>query len=478
MAEAWDYILSTFFPNEFFTSDHLGGLYEDGLAYENKIEKKAMGKYYTPIDIAEVMAKYLLELPGENICDLCCGTGNLILAVLDMMGQSAAEKALQNGHIYLYDIDETAMKICKAILIQKYGICAENINMISGDCLQEEIHFPENCKVISNPPYGRQDSLIKYHYACAKTTKELYIAFMEKILAEKVPGVIITPHSFLGGSTFKILRKELSATGGRIFAFDNVPANIFKGKKFGIFNSNEANSTRAAITIIEPDKKGFQVAPFIRFKSDDRKIVLTNEFLTNLLPDTIQNDNDNILYRIEKGTEDMVNKWLSQKKTLSNLLSATPTEYKMDVPNTCRYFTTGAKRTLSRSGKMTLYFKDENSFYLGYAFINSSLCYYWHRMCNGGVTYPVTLLKAMPIFGEITDNLKQFCDKMISEEENYIVLKKNAGAFQENIKFPMDYHKMLNHLLLQQIDATPGTLMQVHANSCVNPDIVEDNDEE
>ena len=395
-----------------------------------------------------------------------------------MMGQSAAEKALQNGHIYLYDIDETAMKICKAILIQKYGICAENINMISGDCLQEEIHFPENCKVISNPPYGRQDSLIKYHYACAKTTKELYIAFMEKILAEKVPGVIITPHSFLGGSTFKILRKELSATGGRIFAFDNVPANIFKGKKFGIFNSNEANSTRAAITIIEPDKKGFQVAPFIRFKSDDRKIVLTNEFLTNLLPDTIQNDNDNILYRIEKGTEDMVNKWLSQKKTLSNLLSATPTEYKMDVPNTCRYFTTGAKRTLSRSGKMTLYFKDENSFYLGYAFINSSLCYYWHRMCNGGVTYPVTLLKAMPIFGEITDNLKQFCDKMISEEENYIVLKKNAGAFQENIKFPMDYHKMLNHLLLQQIDATPGTLMQVHANSCVNPDIVEDNDEE
>ena len=58
LAEAWDYILSTFFPNEFFTSDHLGGLYEDGLAYENKIEKKAMGKYYTPIDIAEVMAKY------------------------------------------------------------------------------------------------------------------------------------------------------------------------------------------------------------------------------------------------------------------------------------------------------------------------------------------------------------------------------------------------------------------------------------
>ena len=174
----------------------------------------------------------------------------------------------------------------------------------------------------------------------------------------------------------------------------------------------------------------------------------------------------------------MVTKWLSSKKTLNSLLSTTPTQFKMDVPNTCRYFTTGAKKTLSRTGKMTIYFKDEESFYLGYAFINSSLCYYWHRMCNGGVTYPVTLLKSMPIFGEVTDNLKTFCDKMMAEEENYIVLKKNAGAFQENIKFPMDYHKMLNCLLLSQIDATPGTLLRVHANSCVNPDVVEDDDEE
>ena len=99
-------------------------------------------------------------------------------------------------------------------------------------------------------------------------------------------------------------------------------------------------------------------------------------------------------------------------------------------------------------------------------------------MCNGGVTYPVTLLKAMPIFGEVTESLKQFCDKMMEEEEHYIVLKKNAGAYQENIKFPMDYHKMLNCLLLQQIEVTPGTLLQVHANSCVNPDVIDDSDED
>jgi len=97
---------------------------------------------------------------------------------------------------------------------------------------------------------------------------------------------------------------------------------------------------------------------------------------------------------------------------------------------------------------------------------------------QGLITYPISLLKSMPVFGEATDKLKNFCDKMMLEEEQYVVLKKNSGAMQENIKFPMDYHKMLNGLLLNQINITPGTLLRVHANSCVNPDIVEDSEEE
>ena len=282
LSKTWDIILNNYFPNDFFTEDKLGGLYEAGLAFENKIEKKAMGKYYTPIDVAEVMSKYLLSLPGDNICDLCCGTGNLILSVLDTMGYEKAIETLANGNIYLYDIDLTAMKICKSILYQRYGECVNNIHIINENCLLENIHFPENCKIISNPPYGRQEDLINYNYECAKTTKELYVAFMEKVLLENVPCVFITPHSFLGGDTFKTLRKELNSTGGYIFSFDNVPSNIFKGKKFGIFNSNEANSTRAAITIINPDMKGFHVAPFIRFRSEDRETVLNKDVANNL----------------------------------------------------------------------------------------------------------------------------------------------------------------------------------------------------
>lgn len=476
LEQTWTDILENYFPNDFFKEEKLGGLYEMGLAQENKIEKKNMGKYYTPDDVATVMAQYLLELPGENICDLCCGTGNLIFAVLNELGKEKAIEKIINGNIYLYDIDSIAIKICLAILKNRYGDIS-NIHVINSNCLDTNIIFPENSKIISNPPYGKNNDLVHQIYTCAKTTKELYVAFMEKALYAKIPFVFITPHSYLGGSTFKELRKELY--GGKIFAFDNVPGNIFKGKKFGIFNSNEANSTRAAISILNPTETNIYVAPFIRYRSEERSSIINKQFLDDLLPKAAQLGNGKVLYRIAAGTEEIVNKWTSSKTTFNSLLTSNKTEYKLDIPNTCRYFTTASKRTLNRSGKLTVYCKTEEDFYLAYAFVNSSLCYYWHRMCNGGITYPITLLKEMPIFGTITTELKDYCDKLINQEENYIVLKKNAGAFQENIKFPMQDRFQLTELLLNQIGLHNNlSLKKIHNNSCLTSDIDNINDDE
>ena len=447
-----------------------------GLAQENKIEKKNAGKYYTPDDVAIIMAQYLLELPGENICDLCCGTGNLIFAVLNELGEEQAKEKISNGNIYLYDIDETAVNICLAILKNRYGNIVSNIHIITGDCLNNSITFPNNSKIISNPPYGKNSLLANSSFPSAKKTKEWYVAFMEKVLAAKVPMVFITPHSFLGGSTFKELRTELY--GGKIFSFDNVPGNIFKGKKFGIFNSNEANSTRAAISVLNPSEDDLFISSFIRFKSEERNKILNKDYLDSLLPTTSQLTDGTILYRIAAGTEEITNKWLLSHEKFNNLLT-TKSEYKLDIPNTCRYFTTAAKRTLNRSGKMTVYCKDEDSFYLAYAFVNSSLCYYWHRMCNGGITYPITLLKDMPTFGKVTPELKQYCNNLMQNEEQYIVLKKNAGVYQENIKFPMEDRFQLTELLLNQIGLHNNLeLKKVHNNSCLTSGIDSINDEE
>ena len=66
---------------------------------------------------------------------------------------------------------------------------------------------------------------------------------------------------------------------GFIVSFDNVPGNIFCGRKHGIFNTNTANSVRASITVLKKDDalKGFKVSPLIRFKNEEREKLLKHK---------------------------------------------------------------------------------------------------------------------------------------------------------------------------------------------------------
>ena len=79
---------------------------------------------------------------------------------------------------------------------------------------------------------------------------------MEKIFTQSRSAVVITPFSFISGKKFYSLRKEMCDIGnGFIVSFDNVPGNIFCGRKQGIFNTNTANSVRAAITVFNKSNK-------------------------------------------------------------------------------------------------------------------------------------------------------------------------------------------------------------------------------
>ena len=70
-------------------------LYEQGLAYINKIEKKERGKYYTPVDVAQVMGRFFLPLDGQALCDIGCGTGCLILEVLNLLSKEEARQYIR-----------------------------------------------------------------------------------------------------------------------------------------------------------------------------------------------------------------------------------------------------------------------------------------------------------------------------------------------------------------------------------------------
>ncbi len=408
------------------------------------------------------MSQWLDECEGLNICDVGCGTGKLILTYLDYKGYDNAKKILNEGKVYLYDFDKVALKICKTSLLIKYGLELEDkIHDIYGDFLDNNISLPNNCKTISNPPYASIQSFDSNWEITnvVKDSRELYSAFMEKIFVQSKSTVIITPFSFISSNKFYSLRKKMCEIGnGFIVSFDNVPGNIFCGRKHGVFNTNTSNSVRAAITVVNADKKikGYKVSPMIRFKNEERKKVLQCDILKKTISNELQiiDDKKYCFEKIEKSLKNIFDDWKEKSLyTVKDLLAKSITKYIIDMPNTCRYNTTASSKKLNRTGSITLNIIDEEAFYFLYCFINSSFTYWWWRIYDGGITYPIGLLNKMPVFLNLLSKddklfFKKICKEMIKEENNYTTIKINAGVKQENIKFPESYKNKINTRLL------------------------------
>ena len=469
---------------ELLKVNNFGELYEIGLAHTNKIAKKEMGKYFTPMDVANLMSEWMVNLKGTNVCDVCCGTGNLILAYLNMIGKRKTINLLKNKRLYLYDVDPLALKICVYSIGILYGReYIDNISVVHGDFLDKNVSLPDDCKVISNPPYFKITKIGDNweQTDVVKQSKEFYSSIMEKIIQQSKASVIITPYSFIGGEKFYALRQELNRHNGFIVSFDNVPGSIFNGRKHGIFNTNSSNSVRAAITVVENKrgKSGFRVSPLIRFKNAERDELLKTTTLNSYVPTTYQSINtQNKAYRkCFVSLVPLMNEWLRQSDTcLKNIVSKTDTEYNLCAPNSCRYFTVAAVRDLSRTGKNTISFDNELDRNLAYCLINSSFAYWHWRLYDGGITYPIGLLLNIPIFfNKISDDKKEklnsIAKEMQSVEHKYLSYKKNAGVMQENIKFPDKYRKEINRILLDCLGISSISVDIfdiIHANSAFN----------
>ena len=469
----------------FLDAYRLSDLYENGLAFLSKDEKKALGKYFTPPDVSSLLASFFEKQKGEEICDVACGTGNLMLSYLKLLPHEKARDLLLKGKVHLYDLDECALKIAVYRLGLAYGHEVEDkIDVVAEDFLDQNLQLPALAKVIANPPYSRITSIPPNwsHTEIVQESLELYAAFFEKIVKNSVSSVIISPFSFIGAEKFYNLRLLLNNYNGKIFAFDNVPGNIFKGKKHGIFNSNTANSVRAAITVTEnlKGRSGYRVSPLIRFKTHERDRILDGNVLEELLPKRYQcidllNDK---YYKCFRDLEEIFLEWKRQStRTFAELMSKDETPYSLCVPTTCRYYLCATKKELQRSGKYQLYFKDEDAYDTAYCFLNSSFAYWHWRLYDGGITYSMSLLKSMPILDEpllvpYKDKLHDLCVRTLSREEECTVYKKNASELQENIKFPKEVRDDFNKLLLNvmHLDENVAIFDRIHQNSLFGPD--------
>lgn len=391
----------------------ISDLYEEALAFVNKINKKKNGQYYTPQDVSAFLAKQS-DLFNDGVwCDPCCGIGNISYELLKLKPQLL-------DTMYFYDIDSMALKICRFLFSFFFGkkyeelVNFKNINFLNSN---DKFDY-----IIMNPPYGK----------CGE--EDLYITFMKKACEYK-GFVSITPQSFTNSTnkpSIELKDRLLNYSFLNIYCFDNVPDCIFNGRKKGIFNQNTSISVRAAITIASNLKEEKKITPLIRWKTADRQKMFASchEQLNNLKTfrgkflKTFPNAN----YFNFGGFE------------LKDIISDTPTEYKLTIPSTPRYYITASIRDLDRSSKHILYFKNKEDFLSAYLILNSSYAYWWWRICDGGMTLGLSTLLSLKVKKVMNDEL---FNELFEEEKTHLVFKKNAGKLNENIKHS---NKLINKL--------------------------------
>jgi hypothetical protein len=479
--DGFDYILRSnyFFEHKILNEDLLGDLtigeisvlYEYSMARDDSGSRKSNGQFFTPDDVAKFMASFSSKFDDGVWLDPCSGIGNLSWHLVDR--QKDPEVFLIRRMI-LSDKDELALVIARCLFTLSFQkndkVLFETIenNFVKFDFLsvsdlgdldlftsKNELDLiPKHDFVIVNPPYLATSVDSRFETSKAG---DLYAYFMENIVKTSKGFVSVTPQSFTNAQKFDSLRKLLLShfKNLTIFTFDNVPANIFKGIKFGSKNSNQANSMRAAIMIALPGVGKPRITSLIRWRSNERSELFSHaeEFLSDV---TLTKE------FFPKVSKDLKKLYQSTRKnqTLFSLLSGHKTDFPLYIPSAPRYFIPALKSPVKRTSLKVLYFRNNRDRDRAYMLINSSFAYWWWRVRDGGMTLSLETLNSLPLLDFPVS--KKLVAALEASELTSKVYKQNAGAPQENVKHAKSLISELNRAIVPDFADVLGGL---HDNS-------------
>jgi hypothetical protein len=470
---------SAFQGAEIISSDLLAGLsigeigilYEYSVAHVDSNSRKDNGQFFTPDDVALLMVKQTVNFPKGTWLDPCSGIGNLSWHLIN--AQKDKERFLINQMI-LSDKDELALIIARTLftlsfqkrhthLFYEIKNCFVLLDFLSvSDSPAPELFgqgplqkIPPHDFVIVNPPYlslKGEDP----RFETAKS-RDLYSYFLENIIKTSKGFVSITPQSFTNAKKFEALRRLLLKSYPllRIYAFDNIPGNIFYGVKFGSTNSNTANSIRAAITVAGPGADSKQITSLLRWRTSERAEMFSrlDEFLSS--PPMSSEYFPKVSSKFIALYKNLLN-----SPTLDTIISPTPTKYFLYVPGAPRYFISALKKSVSRTSLKKLYFRTESDKNRAYLLINSSLMYWWWRVRDGGMTLSLETIKSLPMPNFEID--KKLISELERSEGTNLVYKMNAGALHENVKHDTELVLRVTEIILPKHAAQ---LILTHENS-------------
>jgi hypothetical protein len=465
---------ATFFPVDLLKDlsiGEVGVLYEYSVTKVNSESRKSNGQFFTPDDVAIFMASYSKKFPSGKWLDPCSGIGNLSWHLVAT--QDNPERFLVENLI-LSDRDKLALLIARTLLTTSFQIKEERLfhkisqNFIEFDFLsvssnEKIINFDSNHSldaipghdyVIVNPPYLATDADVRFETAKAR---DLYAYFMENIIKTSKGFISVTPQSFTNAGKFESLRRLMLKNYNKvtIFNFDNVPANIFRGIKFGSKNSNTANSIRAAITIAQPGKGKRQITSLLRWRSNER------DDLFRLAPKQLSSVEftDEFFPKVSKKFENIYTE-ACQLPRLGERISRAPTNFSLFVPSSPRYFISALKSPVKRASQHEIFFTSLKDRELAYLLLNSSFMYWWWRVRDGGMTLSQETINSLPVPEFVPS--RSLAKALEKSELTNKVYKQNAGAAQENVKHPMQLVHRLNLLVVPKY---ASLLICTHQNS-------------
>jgi type I restriction enzyme M protein len=223
-------------PSRIGSQDVIGDAYEYLISRFAADAGKKGGEFYTPGEVATLLAKLLKAKPGDTVCDPTCGSGSLLIRVAKEIGSTnfalygqesnGSTWALCRMNMFLHEMDNARIEWC---------------NTITSPHLVEEDRLLKFNVVVANPPfsldkwghdYAENDPYNRFWRGIPPKSKGDYafISHMiETALEDEGRVGVIVPHGvlFRGGAEGKIRQSLID--DNLLEAVIGLPANLFFG---------------------------------------------------------------------------------------------------------------------------------------------------------------------------------------------------------------------------------------------------------
>jgi len=193
----------------------------------SKYTKFNLDQFYTPLTVSKFIDSLMLVGPTYNAIDPAGGTGDLLL--------------YYNGNKTIWDIDESALKLCKF----NYELNKQkNYNLVLKNSL-ENFEEDESSYFYSamNPPFGSntvitdKKILDKFELGRGKKKQEIGILFLElglKLLKNNGILFIIVPAGYVGNGNKVCCELRSLILKNRLIASISLPENTLKRSGTGV----------------------------------------------------------------------------------------------------------------------------------------------------------------------------------------------------------------------------------------------------